>query len=340
MHKTGTSSIQKVLTDNQEKLGECGYRAFVNAPQINAKRANTFAPLWISQQIDLAHRDGLGNIIFSAEMISTFSEEQLDRLLVAMTGHEITIIACLRHWVDFLPSRWAQNCVRRDTQSFPGYLRNLTANESTHIDARFDLVIDRLKQRAPDNTHIVSFNNAAMLDALIPTALLALGLPPAFIDKMHGFGQRQNIGRGIKSVEMVRLFNGLLSRLTSNDPNSLFNDLNSASPTRTFYDIADHVINFMKNEPTLQAEIQGLIEAGSKTIDIGSLYPEISKWERLAEESAKGRLFNPLNEKLFFSVCTPAIRCSDLEITDIPTAIQKKMTKLFVHLAKNQSGGA
>ena len=56
---------------------------------------------------------------------------------------EDPFVVSFRHWVDYLPSRYAQNCMRRDSQTFDEYLAALQSCEG-HPDLRFDLVLDRM----------------------------------------------------------------------------------------------------------------------------------------------------------------------------------------------------
>ena len=156
MHKTGTTSVQMALRQNISNLEDFGYYAFINLPQMNAKNIENFNPDWLRAQIKKAEKNGAKAIIFSAEMISTFSSKQLNCFLDTFSGYEVILIACLRHWVGFLPSRWMQNCKRRDTQSFTAYLKQLKAHEDKHVDARFDLVVKRLIAAKSKNIRLIS----------------------------------------------------------------------------------------------------------------------------------------------------------------------------------------
>ena len=59
MHKTGTTSLQRVLLTENERLKNLGYRIFLNPLEMNAKKPSNFNPAWIRSQINEAEVAGL-----------------------------------------------------------------------------------------------------------------------------------------------------------------------------------------------------------------------------------------------------------------------------------------
>ncbi len=94
MHKTGTTSVQKTLLESSEILSRIGWRVFVNAPQINVRNNNTFDEHWLLDKIRIAENDGMRTVIISMEAISTFSAQQLSKLVGALSLHEVILVVC------------------------------------------------------------------------------------------------------------------------------------------------------------------------------------------------------------------------------------------------------
>jgi len=329
MHKTGTTSIQKILLNNSEKLKTLGYRAFVNLPQMNAKNNEYFDPAWLRHRVDLAKKDGLQAIIFSAEMISTFNSRQLNSFMEAFIDYDVSFIVCFRHWVSFLPSRWAQNCSRRDTQSFHAYLKNLRNHDRTHVDARFDIVVERLIATNPRNIKIISYDNATTLGRLLPTCLSAFDLPQIFVNSFQGVNLRANITTDIENTELVRLFNGLYSLRNTLESNELFMAISKAIPVKRSYDFSKNIRTILHNHEELKKQLVDIIKENRITVPLSRNDNHITRWEKSVEEISSGFIFNPHNAMLFADVPDVEFVCSEIELDDLPVRIQEKMAVAF-----------
>lgn len=325
MHKTGTTSVQRVLLKNSEILQKLGYRAFVNSLQMSVKREEYFDPDWLRHQVELAEKEGMQAVIFSAETISTFNSKQLNRLLEPFHGHDVCIIACLRHWVNFLPSRWAQNCIRRDTQSFPAYLENLQKHDKVHIDARFDIVVGRMIDANPQNSRIISYDNAASFGELLPTCLSAFDLPQNFVNNFKGANLRANIRRDYETTELARLFNGLYSQRNNLECNKMFMGICKAIPVNRYYSIYKKIPLVLQNHKKLKKQLIGMLRENKMTMVLSQNDTHIARWERMVEQESNGYVINLHNDRLFADVSDIECVCSKIEINDIPLKIREKM---------------
>ena len=330
MHKTGTTSVQNILKNDGKDLKQLGYLAFVNLPQMNVKNDEEYNPSWIRDQIDIANKKNIKAIIFSAEMISTFSLKQMLSFFDIFYDHQIVVIACFRHWTSFLPSRWAQNCKRRDSQSFTKYINNLKYNRQAHIDARFDLIILRIMEANPSSIRLISYDNAIVTDSLVETILSAFDLPKLFIKNQNEkIINYSNVRHSTEITELVRLFNGVYSLQKNHIQNELFESINDATFVRRFYDYSEIVIKFMNERPFLKASLLKLLDARKEKFLLSSSDSVISKWENATMEISKEFVYNPCQSQLFFDISDNEIVCSLLTVDELPHSLRREMLVAF-----------
>lgn len=329
MHKTGTKSVQNILISNTKYLDELGYKAFVNLPQMNAKHPDRFDSDWLGEQVELAKNNNLKGVIFSAEMISTFNLRQMRIFFDVFNQHEIIVVSCFRHWVSFLPSRWAQNCKRRDSQSLPSYINNLRCNDKTHIDARFDLIISRLIEINPDVIRLVSFDNAVANVGLVPTVLSAFDFPVAVVERMYNPSTKHlNIGKSIKQSDLVRLFNGVYSLKCGVASNELFDSVNHAIIVKHQYNNSKKVLGFLdENDENkkLKSILLCLLEEQSKRFVLSRSDSFITEWEEAANLVGRQYIYNPVESRLFGEISDNEIVCSVLDADEVPCLLQNEM---------------
>jgi hypothetical protein len=329
MHKTGTTSIQQTLRNNTEELKKLGYLAFVNPHEMWVLTEEDFDPIWLRQQVEITKRDELKAIIFSAEFISILNSQQLNRLISVFEGNEIILVSCFRHWVSFLPSRWAQNCSRRDTQSFSTYLENLRVHADVHIDARFDLVVQRMIATNVKDIRIISYDNAILTDSLLSTCLFAFDLPEAFVNSVQKEGDRYNVSKSVETTELIRLFNGVHSLQHSLEANALFLGLGQIVSFGVLYDFSRKIAGFLNNNNELKTELLSLLKTGNEMVFLLRTDRHIATWESKVEEAAREYLVNPCESKLFGNIPHNEFECSNVEVGDIPLDVQKQMLKAF-----------
>ena len=325
MHKTGTSSVQHVLMKSTEKLLLLGYCVLVNNPQINIKNKQYYDPTWVRDQVEKCEAKGMKAIIFSAEMISTFNSEQMKSFFEIFHGYEVCVIAGIRHWVNFLPSRWAQNCSRRDSQSFPAYLDKLQTDYQKHIDVRFDLVVSRVLNANPAKLRLVSFDNAILNNSVLPTILSAFDLPDAYVDEYKVMRGYVNKRQDIDKTELVRLFNGVYSSHKGYEKNELFKAIYEARRVNHFYDFNRKVSDILRDKQVLRKKLLSLIEQKKIKISLSSEDEFITNWHLKTEELSQGFIYNPIQGKLFSEVLNNEITCSTLEAKDLHLQLKDEM---------------
>jgi hypothetical protein len=329
MHKTGTTAIQQFLIRNHDALAARGIASFVPAPQINAKVVEAFDPVAVEAMLASAERKGLGSAVFSAEVISTFTEAMHRRLLGALGGRNAVFIAWFRHWSSFLPSRWAQNCKRRDAQSFQTYLALIEANWERHIEARFDLVVERILAAGAREMRVVSYDNAvrgpglirAFLDCLSgELADLADDLPDPIL---------QNARLDPLATETLRFLNAARSASTTREPNELFFAILENRRIREIYDFDPKLENFRGRRPDLAGELAAAIKGSMVDCTLTSKRASFQKWEASLRDIAAPFTVNPdASGALFPANLETTVQCSPLEWADLDPLLRRRLMEV------------
>ena len=163
MHKTATTSLQFSLYKEKERLKEEGF-FYPDIGQIHHNSIlNLRLPSWqpgpVLEQLMHAEQQGIPQVIFSAEVVSILSLAEIELLSDCLDGYEVRILLVFRHWCEYLPSRWAQNCRVRDAQSFPQYIERLKTAPMDHFDLHYDEVLQRFDQVFPGQVQAISYSN-------------------------------------------------------------------------------------------------------------------------------------------------------------------------------------
>ncbi len=215
MHKTGTTSLQHLLAANRNALlkeGICYPDVEETHHQmLNVKRAD-WVPDTCLECLDQARQMGAETVIFSSEVVSTLSVKQFRTLTASLSHQDLTYLFCFRHWWDYFPSRWSQNCSRRDTQTFDSYVQAVAHCDSEHPDYRFDLVLDRAVSSGNCRVAAVSYDTAMATEgSVLPELLRAAGLREAAVKLLDSRQIRDNARHDGTVIELCRLFNGLVA---------------------------------------------------------------------------------------------------------------------------------
>ena len=186
MHKTATKSLQMLLAAQRALLRAHGvcypFTHLLHWPLLGAQHPD-WDPSSCRDALDEAAESGSETLVVSHETVSTLPQQHLHRLVGAFRGSDVTFVICMRPWADFLPSRWAQNCLRRDSQTFDAYLAALRATDG-HPDLRFDLILDRMLATGAA-VRAVSYSNALMAPGGVIGAMLgAMDLPTPLVDAL------------------------------------------------------------------------------------------------------------------------------------------------------------
>ena len=227
MFKTGTTSLQQSLNAKRFELSKEGIFYPYSEIGQHSYILNVRNPLWSGDALREiafeAERKGAELILFSGESVSALSQSQFDRLTACFEGWPVEYVFCFRHWSTYLPSRWAQNCIRRDSQTFEEYLENALNSALSHFDARFDLILTRAASSGASNVHAVSWDLAKSGNESVPVAVLrAASIEERIIRQITNQSQWLNQRLDFLNVEMCRILNGVSTNMLGLVQNELF----------------------------------------------------------------------------------------------------------------------
>ncbi len=328
MHKTGTTSIQTILASNAAKLAALNYRAIINPIQANAKNDKKFDRDWLHNEVTEAQQDGINTLVVSAEMISTFNREQVSKLTHVFSGNDVIFILSLRHWSQFLPSRWATNCLRRDSQSFPAYFSALVEHQETHVEVAFDRIVESISEAGQHELRVISYDNAVAGKGLLPVFFSAIGLPEDF-GTAEVVIPCQNKRLDHMDSELIRIFNGTYALEYGHEPNELFwGKLNSAG-LKHKYDFRPIVMHFLTKNADLKNNLTNIINSEYIAFDLTPKNCYLRDWERKLEKTASSFLINAIDGKLFAIEADNHFTCSKLEAAGLGANLRTEMLKAW-----------
>ncbi|WP_135505022.1 hypothetical protein [Roseovarius aestuariivivens] len=208
MHKTGTTAFQRWMQQHEAALREMGVLALALPVDLLAGYPDAYDPDAAQRYLAQARAGELNQIVISHETLSQCAVGDFEELRRAFGTAPVRVVLTLRHWCGFLPSRWAQNCRRRDTIPLPDFLEALLTDPGSFDETRPDRVVARAQAGGFDKVEIVSFDAslgqdgplAALVRACMPTSALALSRQDA-----------EKVNRSLPplSSEILRLFNAI-----------------------------------------------------------------------------------------------------------------------------------
>ncbi|GIX29999.1 MAG: hypothetical protein KatS3mg124_0471 [Porticoccaceae bacterium] len=331
MHKTGSTSFQTALRAAAGPLRAAGWGIAINPPALMVRNPNTFSPSWLPSVLELGARRGLRAVLISAEAISTFSAEQMRRAFGDVAAREIKVVVCFRHWTGFLPSRWKQNCVRRDAQDFPSYLASLEREGERHVDLAFERVIEHVAGLGNAELAVVSYDNAVLEGNLLARLAAACDLPESLVARLAQHAERHNRSTKELFYDACRLFNAVRADLTGDPPNALFESILQHGPVPRHYDHGRWVAQFLHSGGKSARE---LVAALRRTqVEVRLRASDYADRLRTLEVACRPWLFNPLGGRLFASVNDRIARCSTLSADGLPSSSRAEIERLLsVHL--------
>lgn len=324
MHKTGTTSFQNWLRLNAQALDRAGTRAFVTPPQVNAKNREVFDADWLVRQMHAARKDGAARLLVSSEVISTFNPAQWHELLEPLQDFSVTVVTVFRHWASFLPSRWAQNCRRRDAQSFPRYLESVLG--AVNQDGmRFDKVLLQPARLGIHDIRAISYDNASATNTLLKTLHDACGL--GILTREPVNSARRNRSLPGLTVEKIRLFNGVRSEAERRNPNDLFDSQLEQRAVDMFFDDATRIASYLDRAPRVDRLLDELISDRHRELTLTA--GDFENWSIALERAVQPYLFNPRNDKIFPAPRPTVLGVSSLESFDLPQALRETVIREF-----------
>ncbi len=330
MHKTATTSLQRLLLDYEPELQNCGYKIIVNACQLNVRNRSVYDADWVSNQFSTAERDGYQALIVSGEIMSTFSRDQLKQLMNQVRNYENCIVVTFRHWAGSLPSRWAQYCKRSDSQSLFRYVEKLTTQDELHPDARFDVVVERLKAAEPGNIKVVSYDNGMLCGDLQTQLLKAFELHPQMVDAMSANSKVLNITPSNELMDLCRLFNGALAERRGRSHNDRYESVLCGKPNEPPLELLGKVNFLYSNKAPLVDQLRKALRDHQDTLILSPSARPFCDWQDLVERAAVGHIVNAENGALFPSVQQRKITASRLEVEELSLQMRDNMVQALL----------
>ena len=272
-HKTGTTSFQAALRRNARGLAAQGVRLMLTPPQANAANPALFDPGWLRARADAARQAGATRLVLSHEVISVLGPEELKRLIAALGPGELCYVVAFRHWVSFLPSRWRQNCRRRDAQGLPEFLDRLAAMPAGAHPFDFSRVIATARAAGIADIRVLSWEGARGNGGIVAPLWQACDLPeraaadrPGALVRTLLRGMRANRSDDAGREDVYRLFNHLRAVDAGMPENALFDVLCHAGPAPVFFDQADRVDLALRRDRGLARDIDAFLAAEQVTV--------------------------------------------------------------------------
>ena len=313
-HKTGTTMVQSLLHDNQKILldNKVLYPSTPDAIHHNFildPFHKDYSPELLTSIADGAKRSGVELLLMSAEVVSTLPAEQLKQITDCLSGCEsISFLICLRHWDSFLPSRYAQSCKRRDSQTYAEYLKSVSEVSLRHWDFYYDVLLENFFASG-HSVKIISYDHAVREKGLAAAILDAAGLSGLLDNKLLGNSGKINESNPWEINELLRLMNGVAANQVQVLQNPLFDQLAHGSRTDfSFFDF-DRVLDQLEArdvascvewisenstplpkipESHIQVEEKIMTTFGSHTVNSigGCLFPAVPKGSSVSQVSS------------------------------------------------------
>jgi hypothetical protein len=263
MHKTGTTSFQRFLASNGEQLLNagvfCGGPFFLHDSALGREPhvANVVAAA--AALVETGERRGAHAVVISHEGFSGWSPAEWRALSDRLGDRELRIVFTFRHWSGFLPSRWAQNCRRRDTQGFADYLAMIADPGAKHIDWRFDLVPANATAGAPAAEIAAVSYDAAIRDdgSIVPALARAVEIPATVGASLDEGSARSNARDDWRTTELTRLLNGVVASRRGLPQNALCAAVRDFDRCATRFDFGSRIAALPLS---IRAPLEALIE--------------------------------------------------------------------------------
>lgn len=298
MFKTGTTALQQSLHKQRRKLSSMGVIYPESDTGQHSRLLNVRSPSWAAcslRQLALeADAGGASVLMLSGETVSALSSSQFEQLTQCFDGWPVDYVFCFRHWSTYLPSRWAQNCIRRDSQTFGSYLHHALEPSLAHFDARFDLILTRAAASGAAGVHAVSYEHAmAAHGSTCIDVLKASQLPQQAVDLIGRSRPWCNGRASPLDVELCRLLNGVAAYHRNLRQDDLFWSYAAHQECGVFFD-------FLNKLSTLPVELMqgiGLLIRSCKPRQIA--LPQFKQLEALLSDTHLHRFSNVGGDAIF-----------------------------------------
>lgn len=317
MHKTGTKALQRLLYSKRRKLRRYGFfypdiGSYHHNSILNL-RSSSWSSEFLLEQLNIARKQSASVVIFSAEVLSILSENEIKRLRYYLGDNEIVFVFVFRHWCNYLPSRWAQNCLVRDAQTFDEYLNKLKDPAYTHIDIGFDFILKRFQENSDAKIKAVSYSNSMILKGSV---LVDIFKAFEFSDKLsHNLLRKErhvNVRPNWVRIEQTRLLNAALSEHFLLNKNDLFQSIGEFGIGNIAYKLQlEHF------EPDVLDYLSDIIRKNKKTIHLSSTDNWINNLNNRFQSTSSDYFINLHRKSIFYGEFNKEVKYTSLYLQDI-----------------------
>jgi hypothetical protein len=284
-----------------------------------------FDPDWINSTIKECEKDGIEAVIISHEVVSTLNGDQMSRLKAAIGDLPTRLVLVVRHWPRFLPSRWMQNSMRRDSQPLATFLERMLAAADQRHDVRYDLILLHAAIAGIQDIAIVSYDNALKTKGVVATCATACGIILDWNNARDYEGTWANRSVPVAFVDKLRLFNGIYAEAEGLPSDALFDGAAQYGPVDRFFDYQRLVEGILSAHPELEAELDRHLAARSSRVEL--LPCQFERYSRIVGDAAAPFLVNPIQGKLFDEPEARYLDVSELTVAELPDPLRREMLK-------------
>lgn len=319
MHKTGTTFVQTWLRENRALLSANGiWRLTPKDKQILAHAPGKARWHNLSEAVEAARSAGATRVIISHEGLSLMDGPSLSLLVNSLPAVRKRFILALRHWNGFLPSRWKQNVVRADSQSFGRMVARLRAADSVSINLRYDILFERIISAGFDDVRIVSYDRAVQQGGILAAILEAADIAaPLGATTLPG---PVNESVDTLTADVLRIVNGVRAQDEGKGPNPLHDARENPAALIHYFDHNRRLIR-----PLMDSAFPEIVDLLSDTWPVAlrgaDFLPLANRLDRLVAPF----LMNPTDGRLFPEIPDRDHYSSPLECDDLPADSLKRV---------------
>ena len=261
--KTGTTAFQRWLHASRDALSEMGIYVPDPGPNDNhgyalnvaIRTRDTDAAIW--HELDAAADQGHAFAILSAETIASYSAEDFAGFFARVQQHDPQLFLVLRHWQDYLPSKYAQDTRRGGWLTLPQFVSRLDHDFDRHPDANFGLPFHRAYEAGFRASMAVGYRADVALDIVAELT----GVTKRQLDGGRWPAMRVNQRPDLLLIERIRLGNAIVGAREELRPDHVYDGAIDERHTPRFLLLTDVVRLLCERHPELVAEIDAALEA-------------------------------------------------------------------------------
>lgn len=335
MHKTGSSSVQAWLARNAAALKSHGIHAFLTDPVFVPKSIEALDRKTLTVRMAEARDRGVETLIISHESLSVAPPDLIAALREIMAPSPVELVVAIRHWHGYLPSRWKQNCLRRDSQPFHTFLHRLSEGP-LRPDFRFDLALRSLRHLDPHAERIISYDVAVSTGNPVETVLRALGVPAPLIRAVPPPVLNRAVPTAI--ADRIRLVNAAVAERHGLGPDALFDSFSTGSPVGRFFDMYQRVEQMREDAPDVFARLDG--ETGKSMIATRLDTEAIEDCEKNLGRVIEPNVWNASVRDALTALSEPVFHHASIRFQDLAAETRRDLLSLVEEIPLERKGDA